>query len=87
MAHRLRPRQLGCAQAHGIRYNQRSLTLNRGRKVKGASLETKKAHCAKTRRSNYAASLRLEGYDVTPEAAGRTLPSREDLLQKYSRQA
>jgi hypothetical protein len=54
--------------------------------VKGISLETKKAYCIKTRRSNYAASLRLEGYDVTPETAQRKLPTREELLRQYRRQ-
>ncbi|MFK3680711.1 MULTISPECIES: YhfG family protein [Pseudomonas] len=54
--------------------------------VKGISLEAKKAHCAKTRRANYAASLRLEGYDVTPSSADRELPSRESLLRIYRKQ-
>nr|WP_245362885.1 YhfG family protein [Pseudomonas sp. BP8] len=46
-------------------------------------MEAKKAYCAKTRRSNYVASLRLEGYDVTPGSAERELPSREALLRAY----
>jgi hypothetical protein len=54
--------------------------------VKGIDLETKKAHCQRTRRSNYAASLRLEGYDVTQDAAERVLPTREALLRKYLKQ-
>lgn len=54
--------------------------------MKGIDLETKKAYCEKTRRSNYAASLRLEGYDVTPDAALRVLPTREELLRKYRKQ-
>jgi len=47
------------------------------------SLAAKKAYCAKTRRSNYAASLRLEGFDTTPLDAERTLASREELLKTY----
>ncbi|WP_296255517.1 MULTISPECIES: YhfG family protein [unclassified Pseudomonas] len=41
------------------------------------SLDDKKAYCAKTRRSTYAASLRLEGLESTPLDAERRLPSRE----------
>ncbi|MDB6048485.1 MAG: hypothetical protein JWR17_1231 [Pseudomonas sp.] len=47
------------------------------------SLDAKKAYCAKTRRSNYAASLRLEGFESTPLDAERILPSREELLKTY----
>jgi hypothetical protein len=47
------------------------------------SLAAKKAYCAKTRKSNYAASLRLEGFDATPLDAERTLLSREELLKTY----
>jgi hypothetical protein len=46
------------------------------------SLAAKKAYCAKTRKSNYAASLRLEGFDITPLDSERPLPSRE-LLKTY----
>ncbi|MDF9756081.1 hypothetical protein ACVWY1_001106 [Pseudomonas sp. TE6288] len=54
--------------------------------MKGISLETKKAYCAKTRRSNYLASLRLEGFSVSRDAAERELPTREELLHKYRKQ-
>ncbi len=47
------------------------------------SLDAKKAYCAKTRKSNYAASLRLEGFDSTPLDADRPLQSREELLKTY----
>lgn len=47
------------------------------------SLETKKAYYAKTRRSNYEASLRLEGFDTTPEDAERPLPTRKAVLDSY----
>lgn len=47
------------------------------------SLQAKKAYCAKTRQSNYAASLRLEGYSTTPADAERPLPTRESVLSAY----
>ncbi|MEE4670033.1 YhfG family protein [Pseudomonas alliivorans] len=47
------------------------------------SIQAKKAHLAKVRRSNYAVSLRLEGYDSTPLDAERPLPTREELLKTY----
>lgn len=47
------------------------------------SLKAKKAYAAKTRRSNYAASLRLEGFKVTVEDGERKLPSREEVLQAF----
>jgi hypothetical protein len=48
-----------------------------------ASLESKKAYCARTRRSNYAASLRLEGFESSPADSERRLQSREELLNSY----
>jgi hypothetical protein len=47
------------------------------------SLDAKKAYCAKTRKSNYAASLRLEGFESSPLDAERPPPSREELLKTY----
>jgi len=47
------------------------------------SLQAKKAYCAKTRQSNYAASLRLEGYATTPADGKRKLPTRESVLATY----
>ncbi|WAJ39261.1 YhfG family protein [Pseudomonas sp. GOM7] len=44
------------------------------------TLEAKKAYYAKIRQSNYAASLRLEGFATTPEDAKRKLPTREEAL-------
>ncbi|MBA1376966.1 YhfG family protein [Pseudomonas sp. SAICEU22] len=49
------------------------------------SLETKKAYAARTRRSNYAASLRLEGFKVSFEDGERKLPSREDVLKTFTK--
>ncbi|MBC3362018.1 DUF2559 domain-containing protein [Pseudomonas sp. Z5-35] len=48
------------------------------------SLETKKAYAARTRRSNYAASLRLEGFKVSPEDGECKLPSREQVLKTFT---
>ncbi|MBU3059535.1 YhfG family protein [Pseudomonas indica] len=47
------------------------------------SLQAKRAYVARMRQSNYAASLRLEGFDVTPADAVRKLPSRESVLRAY----
>ncbi|MFJ7141434.1 MAG: YhfG family protein [Pseudomonas protegens] len=49
------------------------------------SLETKRAYAAKTRKSNYAASLRLEGFKVSPADVERALPSREELLKAFAK--
>ncbi|NWL80426.1 DUF2559 domain-containing protein [Pseudomonas taiwanensis] len=46
-------------------------------------MQAKKAYYAKARQSNYAASLRLKGVDVTPADAERKLPSRESVLSAY----
>lgn len=47
------------------------------------SLKAKMAYCAKMRQSNYAASLRLEGYSVKPSDAVRKLPTRAAILKTY----
>jgi hypothetical protein len=47
------------------------------------TLQAKKAYYAKVRQSNYAASLRLEGFDTTPEDGERPLPSKESVLNSY----
>ncbi|MBK5000585.1 DUF2559 domain-containing protein [Pseudomonas sp. S31] len=46
-------------------------------------LQAKKAHAASKRRSNYAASLRLEGFAASLEDAEKPLPSKEDVLKAY----
>lgn len=48
-----------------------------------ASLQAKKAYYAKVRRSNYVASLRLEGFQVTQTDVSRELPTRESVLSVY----
>lgn len=52
-----------------------------------SSLLAKKAYYAKVRQSNYAASLRLEGFDITSTDADRKLPSREAVLRAYRTKA
>lgn len=47
------------------------------------SLHAKKAYCAKTRKSNYVASLRLEGFDSSPSDIERPLRTREEILDSY----
>lgn len=52
------------------------------------SLETKKAYAARTRRSNYAASLRLEGFEgfaSNAEHGEHKLPSREEVLKTFTK--
>ena len=52
------------------------------------SLQIKKAYFARVHRSNYIASLRLAGFQVTPADVERPLPSREAVLNKLrSREA
>lgn len=52
-------------------------------RMKTPGIEAKKAYFARVRRSNYAASLRLEGFDVSPADATRALPAREAILRIY----
>jgi hypothetical protein len=49
--------------------------------MKPLSLEAKKAYCAKTRHSNYLASLRLEGFDTSRQDANRKLPTQESAIK------
>jgi len=45
------------------------------------SFEAKKAYFAKHRKSNYVASLRLEGFKVSRDAGGPQLPARQVALE------
>ncbi|MDX3895931.1 YhfG family protein [Pusillimonas sp.] len=45
------------------------------------SLEAKKAYFAKQRRSNYTASLRLEGFKVSSDVGSPQLPTRKAALE------
>lgn len=51
--------------------------------MKAISFEAKKAYSVKTRRSNYAASLRLEGFSVQCADAFRELPTKETVVNRY----
>jgi len=47
------------------------------------TFEQKQDHYHKIRRSNYLASLRLEGFDTQPTDGDKPLPTREAVLAKY----
>jgi len=47
------------------------------------SLMAKKAYFAKVRRANYAASLRLEGFDVPERGLKPRFSSREEAIRFY----
>ena len=47
------------------------------------TFEQKQDHYHKIRRSNYLASLRLEGFDTRPTDVDKPLPTREAVLAKY----
>ncbi len=47
------------------------------------TFEQKQHHYHKIRRSNYLASLRLEGFDTQPTDVDKPLPTREAVLAKY----
>ncbi|KTC19360.1 hypothetical protein AO391_22060 [Pseudomonas marginalis ICMP 9505] len=48
------------------------------------TFEQKQDHFQKIRRSNYLASLRLEGFNTQPADVDKPLPTREAVLAKYS---
>ncbi|MFJ2483253.1 YhfG family protein [Pseudomonas sp. NPDC087598] len=47
------------------------------------TFQQKQAHYDKVRRSNYLASLRIEGFEITPADAEKPLSSRMEVLEKY----
>lgn len=51
--------------------------------MKTSSYEAKKAYWVQIRQSNYAASLRLEGFGTTRVDATRRLPTRAAALNTY----
>lgn len=51
--------------------------------MKTSSYEAKKAYWLKIRQSNYAASLRLEGFGTTRSDVTRALPTRVAVLNTY----
>lgn len=50
------------------------------------SLKAKKAYFASVRRRNYAASLRLEGFDVPKKTSDPRFSSREEAVRFHFRQ-
>jgi len=48
--------------------------------VEKLSFQAKKAYFAKHRKSNFAASLRLEGFTTSPDGDDHKLPTREAAL-------
>jgi len=55
--------------------------------LKNRTLQAKLDYREKVRRLIYAASMRLEGYLLTPADAKRELPSREAVLRAYRKPA
>lgn len=47
------------------------------------TFEQKQDHYDKIRRSNYLASLHLEGFNTRPSDVDKPLPTREAVLVKY----
>ncbi len=47
------------------------------------TFKQKQAYYEKVRRSNYLASLRLDGFDTSPADLDKPLPTREEVLEKY----
>lgn len=47
------------------------------------TFQQKQDYYDKVRRSNYLASLRLEGFDTSRADADKPLPTRESVLNKY----
>lgn len=51
--------------------------------MSGPSVKAKAAYFAANRRSNYVASLRLEGFEVRPSDAKQEPPSKALIIHKY----
>ncbi|SEP59634.1 hypothetical protein SAMN05216600_10130 [Pseudomonas cuatrocienegasensis] len=49
------------------------------------SFEAKKAYAARTRKSNYLASLRLEGFKTSLADSNSKLPSRDEILNALAK--
>jgi len=65
-----------------LRYNQ-SLANQEYAAMSELTFQQKQDHYQKIRRSNYLASLRLEGFDTQPADVDKPLPTREAVLAKY----
>lgn len=77
-----RGRHIGHAKPMG--YNPR-IIASEVSPMGTVSLEAKKAYAARTRRSNYAASLRLEGFKVTFSDGECKMPTREEVLKSFTK--
>jgi hypothetical protein len=64
-----------------LRKNHRDSDSNADTSV--LTFQQKQAHYDKVRRSNYLASLSIEGFETTPADAEKPLPSRMEVLKKY----
>ena len=73
---------LTCLYDDALRYNQ-SLANQEYAAMSEPTFEQKQDHYHKIRRSNYLASLRLEGFDTQPADVDKPLPTREAVLAKY----
>jgi hypothetical protein len=73
---------LSCLSLDALRYNQ-SLANQEYAAMSELTFEQKQDHYHKIRRSNYLASLRLEGFDTQPADVDKPLPTREAVLAKY----
>jgi len=62
---------------------QSSLATQENAVMSELTFEQKQDHYDKIRRSNYLASLRLEGFDTQPADVDKPLPTREAVLAKY----
>jgi len=60
-----------------------SLAFQEDAAMSELTFEQKQDHYHKIRRSNYLASLRLEGFDTQPTDVDKPLPTREAVLAKY----
>ena len=70
------------AQCTFFRYTE-AFEVSENALMPGPSLQAKKAYYSQMRRSNYAAGLRLEGFDSKPADLQDTRPTREELLKIY----
>lgn len=50
---------------------------------KTLTLKAKKSYYARVRSSNYRASMRLEGFQVSDSESVKPLPSRQAVIEKY----
>ncbi|WP_417214859.1 YhfG family protein [Alcanivorax sp.] len=69
-----------------VKVTQQHDEFDRGDVMISPSLKTKMAYFASVRRRNYAASLRLEGFDVPEKASEPRFSSKEEAVRFHSRQ-